>query len=129
MDRDKLLLPGPHHRIEGWGGQEDVADGVAMAALPPCVVITCSNGTKEVERKVCVCWGERQEQEHGEERGPRRILGTSLHFQLCRACCVSVMCAWEPEILCVVYFWHMCECVFSLQLENKRSLILRGSWE
>lgn len=57
MDREKLLLPGPHHRIEGWGGQEDVADGVAMAALPPCVVITCSNGTKEVERKVCVCWG------------------------------------------------------------------------
>ena len=31
MDREKLLLPGPHHRIEGWGGQEDVADGVAMA--------------------------------------------------------------------------------------------------
>ena len=39
MDREKLLLPGPHHRIEGWGGQEDVEDGVAMAALPPCVVI------------------------------------------------------------------------------------------
>lgn len=50
---DELFLPGPHHRIEGWGGQEDVAAGVAMAALPPCVVITCSNGTKEVERKVC----------------------------------------------------------------------------
>lgn len=53
---DKLFLPGPHHRTEGWGGQEDVADGVAMAALPPYVVITCSNGTKEVERKV---WGGR----------------------------------------------------------------------
>lgn len=36
----------------GWA--EDVADGVAMAALPPCVVITCSNATKEGERKVCV---------------------------------------------------------------------------
>lgn len=127
MDRDKPLLPGPHHRIEGWGGQEDVADGVAMAALPPCVVITCSNGTKEVERKVCVGGRDRNRSTGG--KGPMRILGTSLHFQLCRACCVSVMCVWEPEILCVVYFWHMCGSVCSLQLENKRSLILRGSWE
>lgn len=53
-------------------------DGVAIAALPPCVVITCSNGTKDEGRKV---WGgRRQEREHGEERGPRRVLGTSLHF-------------------------------------------------
>lgn len=74
---DELFLPGPHHRLEGWGGQEDVADGVAMAALPPYVVITCSNGSKEVERKVC---GGRQEQEHGEESRPRRVLGTSPHF-------------------------------------------------
>lgn len=51
---DELFLPGPHHRTEGWGEPEDVADGVAMAALPPYVVITCSNGSKEVERKVCV---------------------------------------------------------------------------
>jgi hypothetical protein len=54
VDGEKLFLKGPHHRIKGWGGQEDVADGVAMAALPLCVVITYSNGPKEVERKVCV---------------------------------------------------------------------------
>lgn len=42
------------------------------------------------------------------------------------------MYVWEPEILCVVYFnllWCVCVCVFSLQLENKRSLIFHGSWE
>ena len=124
MDREKLLPPGPHHRTEGWGGQEDVADGVAMAALPPCVVITCSNGAKEVERKVCV-WG-RREQEHGEERGPRRGLGTSPHFELRRAGCV-LACVWEPEMLGVVYFWHACVCVCVRSTAGKQE-VTDPSW-
>ena len=88
MEREKLFLPGPHHRIEGWGGQEDVADGVAMAALPPCVVITCSNGTKDVGRKVCV-GGQTGTGARGGE-GTEESPGNFLALRLCRACCVSV---------------------------------------
>lgn len=45
---------GPTTGSKATVGQEDVADGVAMAALPLCVVIACSNGTERrqnVERK------------------------------------------------------------------------------
>lgn len=42
---------GPTTGSKATVGKEDVADGVAMTALPPCVVITYSNGTQEVERK------------------------------------------------------------------------------
>lgn len=61
-----------------------------MAALPPCVVITRSNGTKEVERKVCVlgvvgrtgtgAWGR-----EGTEKGP----GDFFALWLCKACSMS----------------------------------------
>lgn len=55
-------LAGPQNRIQGYSGQEDVADAVAMTALPPSVVISYSNGTKEVE------WKEPK----GKTRGDRR---------------------------------------------------------
>lgn len=87
MDGEKLFLPGLHHRIEDWGGQEDVADGVAMAALPPCVVITCSNGTKEVERKVC--GGKTGTGARGGE-GTKKSSGDLSALWLCRAWCVRV---------------------------------------
>lgn len=99
-----------------------------MAALPSCIVITCANGTKKVERKVC---GGRQEQEHGEERGPRRVLGDFSALRLYRACCVNVrVClgTWDSLYGHFNVCTHLCVC-FSVQLENKRSLIPRGSWE
>lgn len=85
MDREKLFLPGPHHRIEGWGGQEDVADGVAIAALPPCVVITCSNGTKDEGRKV---WGGADRNVSTGRRGDR---GESWEL-LCTSAVQSMLC-------------------------------------
>lgn len=85
MKGEKLFLPGPHHRTEGRGGQEDVADGVAMAALPPCVVITCSNGTEEVKRKVCV--GEDRNRSTGKRGDQEESWGL-----LCTSAVQSVLC-------------------------------------
>lgn len=62
-------------------------DGVAMAALPSCIVITCSKGTKEVERKVR--WGKTGTGARGTE-GTDECPGDLSVLQLCRACCVSV---------------------------------------
>lgn len=116
MDREKLFLLGPHQRAEGWGGQEDVADGVAMAALPPCVVITCSNGTKEVERKVYVLGvGRRTGTGAWGREGTEKSLRDFFTLWLCKAYSLSdSMClrAWDSlhgvfQCVCVsLYSWR-----------------------
>lgn len=40
-----------------------------MAALPSCIVITCANGTKKVERKVGVAGGGRDRNRSMGKRG------------------------------------------------------------
>lgn len=69
------------------GGQEDVADGVAMAALPSCIVITCAKDTQKVERKVCGgkrgtgAWGR-----EGTQRSPGAFLCTLAVQSMLREC-------------------------------------------
>lgn len=70
-----------------------MADDVAMAAFPPCVVIACSNGTKEVERKVCVCGGGAYRRDRNKSMGRRghqeeswRLLCTSAVQSMQYAC-------------------------------------------
>lgn len=72
---------GPTTGSKATVGKEDVADGVAMTALPPCVVITYSNGTQEVERG-------RQEREH-RRRGTESSPGDLTTRQPYKACPLS----------------------------------------
>lgn len=98
-----------------------------MAALPP-VLSSLALMLEEVERKVCVCVGGETGTGARGGKGTEENPGDFSALSAVQSMLCSVMCVWELRYS-VVYFWHMCECVFSLQLENKRSLILRGSWE